>query len=93
MSKRQKVQYSGMGGEPAFLAAFKKRVGYQEPEEDKDMEAKKAKLMKDFEKWAKQCGALEISFSTTAYGEDPRYEAFCTRLGYEPCGRNWKRRL
>lgn len=49
MSKRQKVQYSGMGGEPAFLAAFKKRVGYQEPEEDKDMEAKKAKLMKDFD--------------------------------------------
>lgn len=49
MSKRQKVQYSGMGGEPAFLAAFKKKVGYQEPEEDVDMEAKKAKLMKDFD--------------------------------------------
>ena len=49
MSKRQKVQYSGMGGEPAFLAAFKKKVGYQEPKEDVDMEAKKAKLMKDFD--------------------------------------------
>lgn len=52
-----------------------------------------AKLMRDFEKWARQWGALEMNFSTTAYGEDPRYEAFCTRLGYEPCGRNWKRRL
>ena len=38
-----------MGGEPAFLTAFKKKVGYQEPEEDVDMEAKKAKLMKDFD--------------------------------------------
>jgi len=45
MSKRQKVAYSGMGGEePSFLKAFKARVGYQEPDNEKDMEAKKAKL-------------------------------------------------
>lgn len=51
------------------------------------------RLMKDFEKWAKDWGVLEINFSTTALGDDPRYEAFCTRLGYRPCGRHWKRRL
>ena len=31
MSKRSKVAYAGMDGEePAFLKAFKARVGYQE---------------------------------------------------------------
>merc|ERR1739838_756326 len=45
MSKRSKVAYSGMGGEePSFLKAFKAKVGYQEPDNEKDMEAKKAKL-------------------------------------------------
>lgn len=52
-----------------------------------------ARLMKDFEKWARDFGAIELNFSTTALGDDPRYEAFCTRLGYRPCGRHWKKRL
>ena len=38
MSKRSKVAYAGMDGdEPAFLKAFKKRVGYQETEPEEEM--------------------------------------------------------
>ena len=49
MSKRQKVQYSGMGEEPKFLAAFKAKVGYQEPEPEEDMKAKRERLTKEFD--------------------------------------------
>ena len=45
-SKRQKVQYAGMGDEPKFLTAFKAKVGYQEPEPEEELEAKRARLSK-----------------------------------------------
>ena len=49
MSKRQKVAYQGMGEEPKFLAAFKAKVGYQEPKPEEDLEAKRARLTKEFD--------------------------------------------
>ena len=51
MSKRSKVAYAGMGGEPAFLTAFKAKVGYQEPEdtEAESLSHKRERLRKDFD--------------------------------------------
>ena len=49
MSKRQKVQWSGMGEEPKFLAAFKAKVGYQEPEPEEDMKAKRQKMTRNLD--------------------------------------------
>ena len=41
MSKRSKVAYAGMDGdEPAFLKAFKARVGYQETDPEEEMKAR-----------------------------------------------------
>lgn len=41
MSKRSKVAYAGMDGdEPAFLKAFKARVGYQETDPEEEMKVR-----------------------------------------------------
>ena len=41
MSKRRKVAYAGMDGEePAFLKAFKARVGYQETDPEEEMKVR-----------------------------------------------------
>mgnify|MGYP001186976245 FL=1 len=52
------------------------------------------KLTKDFEKWCKEKGAVEVNFSVTHSGKpNEKYNKFMERMGYKDVGSIFKKRI
>ena len=51
------------------------------------------RLSKDFERWCKKRGAVEVTYGITTSHDRERHDKFMSRLGYSDCGTVYKKRL